>query len=112
MAQNLYKLDNMERKLRGEVMMQTISTEIALSLPNSLKITGTNDIIYPFGNLTTGHYLVSFKWYVVASGNGAYFNMLHTLAGTSSEWAFECYMDAAEMEFFICKKFRILYVYP
>ncbi len=73
----------------------TISTEIALSLPNSLKITGTNDIIYPFGNLTTGHYLVSFKWYVVASGNGAYFNMLHTLAGTSSEWAFECYMDAA-----------------
>ncbi len=72
----------------------TISTDIAVSTPNSLKITGTNDIIYPFGNLTTGHYLVSFKWYVVASGNGAYFNMLHTLAGTSSEWAFECYMDA------------------
>jgi len=72
----------------------TISTDIAVSTPNSLKITGTSDIIYPFGNLTTGHYLVSFKWYVVASGNGAYFNMLHTLAGASSEWAFECYMNA------------------
>lgn len=70
-----------------------VSADIAFSAPNSLKITGTNDILHRFDDLTAGHYLVSFKWYIVASGNGAYFNMLHLFNGTSSKWAFECYAD-------------------
>lgn len=65
-----------------------ISTAQAFSVPNSLYISGSNDQVYPFGNYTTGHYTLTFKYYVPSSGNGGYFNIQHILL---QQWALECY---------------------
>lgn len=65
-----------------------ISNAQAVSQPNSLYISGSNDQVYPFGNYTTGHYTLTFNYYVPSSGNGAYFNIQHVLL---SQWALECY---------------------
>ncbi len=66
-----------------------ITTEQAVSGSNSLKIEGTNDIIYRFNNQTSGIYEIDFNYYVPSSGSGAYFNIQHyTQPGV--QWAFEC----------------------
>lgn len=67
-----------------------ISSAQAASAPNSLYITGSNDQVYPFGNYTTGHYTLTFNYYVPSSGNGAYFNIQHILL---QQWALECYFN-------------------
>lgn len=69
-----------------------VSTEQAETTPNSVKIAhnGTDDLIYQFGNKSSGQFMVEFDFYVPGSGNGAYFNFLHNYAGTSSVWAFSC----------------------
>ena len=66
----------------------TISSAQAASAPNSLFITGENDQVYPFGNYTTGHYLLTFSYYIPSTGNGAYFNIQHILL---QQWSLECY---------------------
>ena len=65
-----------------------ISSAQAASVPNSLYISGSNDQVYPFGNYTTGHYTLTFNYYVPSTGNGAYFNIQHVLL---QQWALECY---------------------
>ena len=65
-----------------------ISSAQAASAPNSLYISGSNDQLYPFGNYTTGHYTLTFNYYIPSSGNGGYFNIQHILKG---QWALECY---------------------
>lgn len=65
-----------------------ISSAQAASAPNSLYISGSNDQVYPFGNYTTGHYTLTFNYYVPSSGNGGYFNIQHVLL---QQWALECY---------------------
>jgi len=65
-----------------------ISNAQSVSAPNSLYISGSNDQVYPFGNYTTGHYTLTFNYYVPSSGNGAYFNIQHILL---QQWALECY---------------------
>lgn len=67
-----------------------ITSAQAASAPNSLYITGSSDQVYPFGNYTTGHYLLTFNYYIPSSGNGAYFNIQHVLL---SQWALECYFN-------------------
>lgn len=69
----------------------TISNEQAASPSNSLKIVAGNDCVFPIANFTTGEYVIEFDYYVPSSGTGAYFNVLHNFAGSSSEWALECY---------------------
>ncbi|HPS70976.1 MAG TPA: T9SS type A sorting domain-containing protein [Bacteroidales bacterium] len=69
----------------------TISTEQAASPSNSLKIVPGNDVVFPIANFTSGEYVIEFDYYVPSTGPGAYFNVLHNFAGTSSEWALECY---------------------
>jgi hypothetical protein len=73
--------------LPGSAEDGIISNDQAVSTPNSLFISGSNDQVYPFGNYTTGHYLVSFNYFVPSTGNGAYFNIQHVLL---QEWAFSC----------------------
>ena len=68
-----------------------ISSTQAASAPNSLYISGSNDQVYPFGNYTTGHYTLTFNYYVPSSGNGAYFNIQHVLL---QQWALECYFNS------------------
>lgn len=69
----------------------TISSEQAASPSNSLKIVAGNDVVFPIANFITGEYVIEFDYYVPSSGTGAYFNVLHNFAGSSSEWALECY---------------------
>ena len=54
-----------------------ISSTYAASAPNSLYITGANDVIYPFSNQTSGYYTLDFDYYIPSTGNGAYFNIQH-----------------------------------
>ena len=68
-----------------------ISSAQAASAPNSLYITGSNDQVYPFGNYTSGHYTLTFNYYVPSTGNGAYFNIQHVLL---TQWALECYFNS------------------
>ena len=65
-----------------------ISNAQAASAPNSLYISGDNDQVYPFGNYTTGHYTLTFNFFVPTTNNGAYFNIQHILL---QQWALECY---------------------
>lgn len=67
-----------------------ISNDQASSAPNSLYISGSNDQVYPFGNYTTGHYTLTFNYYIPSSGNGGYFNIQHVLL---QQWALECYFN-------------------
>ena len=67
-----------------------ISNAQAASAPNSLYISETNDQVYPFGNYTSGHYTLTFNYYVPSTGNGGYFNIQHILL---QQWALECYFN-------------------
>ena len=68
-----------------------ISIEQAFSGTNSLKITGTNDIIYRFSNQTSGVFDIEFKYFVPSNGSGAYFNLQHYY-NPGIEWAFESFL--------------------
>lgn len=74
----------------GSAEDAVISNEQASSGSNSLKVTGTNDIIYRFSNQTSGVFDLEFKYYIPSSGNGAYFNVQHYY-NPGVEWAFECF---------------------
>lgn len=52
----------------------------------SLNVVAGNDMIYDFGNKTSGIYQVEFYYYV-PTGSEAYFNFQHIFG---SEWAFSC----------------------
>jgi hypothetical protein len=67
-----------------------ITTEQASSGSNSLKVTTGNDIIYPLSNQISGVFDIEFKYYIPATGNGAYFN-LQKSSNLGMEWAFDCY---------------------
>lgn len=74
----------------GSAEDAAISSTQAASAPNSLYITGSNDIIYPFANQTSGHYKIEYDYYVPSSGSGAYFNIQHYYA-PGTQWALECF---------------------
>ncbi len=71
----------------------------------SMKIAESNDIVYYFGNKTSGQYEISFNYYI-PSGQGAYFNIQHEFG---SNWAFSVqfqndgagslYVDNTEINF-------------
>lgn len=75
----------------GSAEDAVISTEQASSGSNSLKVTGTNDIIYRFSNQTSGVFDIEFNYYVPSSGSGAYFNLQHYY-NPGVEWAFESFL--------------------
>jgi hypothetical protein len=72
----------------------TISTEQAASPSNSLKIVSANDVVFPIANFTSGEYVLEFDYFVPSTSTGGYFNVLHSFAGSESEWALECYFYA------------------
>jgi len=66
-----------------------ISSEVSRSAPNSIKIKSdadTIDVVLPLGNLSSGHWDLSF-WMYVKQGAGAYFNVLHAFESDESNWA-------------------------
>ncbi|PKP17299.1 MAG: hypothetical protein CVU05_15790 [Bacteroidetes bacterium HGW-Bacteroidetes-21] len=66
-----------------------VSATQAHSGANSMNVIPNNDMIYSFGNKTTGVYQVDFYYYV-ATGSKAHFNIQHIFA---DEWA--CSVDFA-----------------
>ncbi len=60
---------------------------------NSMNVIANNDMIYNFGNKTSGIYQVEFYYYV-PTGAEAYFNIEHIFG---SEWAFSCEFAAGTM---------------
>ena len=71
-----------------------VSTDYAFSAPNSAKIDGSNDLVLPMGNKTTGKYEFSFEMFIPA-GHGGYYNILHDFQGATSEWGLEFYFEDA-----------------
>jgi hypothetical protein len=60
---------------------------------NSMNVTAGNDMIFNFGNKTSGVYQIEFYYYV-ATGDEAYFNIEHIFG---DEWAFSCEFAAGTM---------------
>lgn len=69
-----------------------IVTDQANSGSQSVVIEGTNDVVYPMNDYTSGHYVVSFYIYVPTGFNG-YFNTLQDFAGANSEWGMQVFFD-------------------
>ncbi len=65
------------------------STDFSSDGSKSMLITGTNDMILPLCDVTSGNYQIDFSMYI-ESGNGGYFNVQHELG---VEWAFETYFS-------------------
>jgi hypothetical protein len=59
-----------------------ISDALALTDPNSVMVSGTNDAVFPCGDKTSGSYAISFEMYVPTDKVG-YFNVQQVFA---SEW--------------------------
>lgn len=76
----------------GSAQDGVISDEHYTSPSNSLYISGDNDQIYPFNNITSGRYRVTFNMFV-PEGGAAYCNVMHHWQDTafSNLWAFACY---------------------
>ncbi|MCB9361666.1 MAG: T9SS type A sorting domain-containing protein [Flavobacteriales bacterium] len=66
-----------------------VSEDFANSGIKSGLISGTNDMILPLGNKTSGKFSVSFYYYI-PSGFGGYFNLQHFQA-PGNQWASEVY---------------------
>ena len=64
-----------------------ISIDFASGGSNSMLITGSNDMVLPLCNVTSGSYQIDFKLFI-ESGYGAYFNFQHILA---SEYAMQTF---------------------
>lgn len=71
-----------------------VSTEQAYSGVNSVLVTGSvTDLVKEFDDYTSGHYKISFQFYV-ETGNVGYFNTLQDFAGASSQWGMQVYFGA------------------
>lgn len=70
-----------------------VSSAQAVSGSKSMNIITNNDMIYSFGNKTTGNYKVDFYMYI-PTGSQGYFNIEHQFG---VEWAFSCTFNAGSM---------------
>jgi len=73
----------------GSAEDAVVSEDYANSTAKSMLVTGTNDMILPLGDKTSGVYDVNFYYYV-ETGFGGYFNIQHFEA-PGNQWALECY---------------------
>ncbi|MBC8487820.1 MAG: C10 family peptidase [Bacteroidetes bacterium] len=69
-----------------------ISTDQAYIGSNSVIIQGTNDLVKPISDYTTGLYKISFYIYV-PNGFLGYFNTLQDFAGSNSLWGMQVFFD-------------------
>ncbi len=70
-----------------------ISGDYSVSVPNSVKISGTNDALMLLGDKTTGKYNVMFRMYIPSGNNLGYFNVLQDFAGSNSTWGLQVYFN-------------------
>ena len=69
-----------------------LSDRYAVSAPNSLVLSGQQDIVMLLGGRVSGRYVVEFDLFVHDYGNG-YFNLLNEFAGNNSSTSFEVYFN-------------------
>ena len=69
-----------------------LSDRYAVSAPNSLVLSGKQDIVMLLGGRVSGRYVVEFDVFVHYDGNG-YFNLLNEFAGNNSSTSFEVYFS-------------------
>lgn len=84
----------------GTIEDPLVSTTVAYSGLNSVKIAPNNDLVLNLSPLTTGRYVISFFIYV-ATGKKGYFNILNKFAGANSIWAFQVFFgtnDTAKVD--------------
>jgi len=67
-----------------------VTTDHALSPPNSVIIQGTTDLVLPLGDKTQGKFEIKLNLFIEA-GCGGYYNFLHKFDGSDSEWAVEIF---------------------
>ncbi len=72
----------------GTVTDPIVSAEQSVSVPNSIKITNGNDLIFKLGDLTEGRYIFTYKMYIL-NGTLAYCNMLQELNGNNSKLGYQ-----------------------
>ncbi|HKK09674.1 MAG TPA: hypothetical protein VJ939_02505, partial [Bacteroidales bacterium] len=87
-----------------------VSDAYAQSGSQSMVVEGTNDMILPLGNKTSGSYNVSFNYYL-ESGYGGYFNIQHFEA-PGNEWAYEVYMSDDGTGYLMADGAEIDFTYP
>lgn len=73
----------------GSAEDAVVSDDTAFSLSKSMLVSGTNDMILPLGNKTSGKYSVSFNCFV-PTGFAGYYNIQHFQA-PGTEFAYEVY---------------------
>ena len=97
----------------GSAQDGVISNEHYTSPSNSLYISGENDQIYPFNNLTSGRYRVTFNMFV-PEDSAAYFNAMHYWIDTTfgSRWALECFFYPDGVGFLLVGGDTVHFSYP
>ena len=64
------------------------------TIPNSVLIQNSNDLVFLFENQTNGRYIIEFDYYIPSSGNGAYFNIQNTTdLGIENAWAYQVFFS-------------------
>jgi hypothetical protein len=69
-----------------------VSDAFAFSGSNSVLIVQNNDLVKPFGELTSGAWEITFQVYI-PNGLAGYFNTLSGFTPNPFEWGMECYFD-------------------
>ena len=67
-------------------------TVVSLDNNKCCGISESSDLVYQFGDKTTGVWEYAFDMYVPKNNIG-YFNLLHDFAGSNSVWAMQCYFN-------------------
>jgi len=70
-----------------------VSNAQSFSVPNSVKIAGTNDAVLLLNDKTAGRFILTYKIYV-PGGMLGYYNILQDFAGASSKWGTQTFLDA------------------
>jgi hypothetical protein len=69
-----------------------VSDAFAYSGSNSVLIVQNNDLVKPFGELTSGVWEISFQMYI-PNGQAGYFNNLSGFTPNPFAWGMECFFD-------------------
>lgn len=78
--------------LPGGAEDPVVSSDVAVSGTNSIKISTGNDGVVHFADLSTGRYAVSFQMNIKANYLG-YLNLLQDFAGSNSKWGMQIFFN-------------------
>ena len=97
--------------IHGGVQDPLISNANAASLPNSVYLTGGNNLLYEFEGQTSGEFDIDFDYFVPSFSNGAYFAFQHFLT-PEAEYAYECYFSNDSSGYLVVAGNLYYFTYP